>query len=151
MNLEFLDYLIISLFISSLLAVRFFIKSGSENNCDSYFLAGRKLTLPFFTASLVSTWYGNILGVGEIAFSYGLVNWLSQGLFWYVIYLFFAFFLAPKINSSKLLSIPDQIEKHYGRKSALVAALVNTLLQTPASYILSLGLIFGMIFPSVIC
>jgi SSS family solute:Na+ symporter len=146
MNLEFLDYLIISLFISSLLAVRFFIKSGSENNCDSYFLAGRKLTLPFFTASLVSTWYGNILGVGEIAFSYGLVNWLSQGLFWYVIYLFFAFFLATKINSSKLLSIPDQIEKHYGRKSALVAALVNTLLQTPASYILSLGLIFGMIF-----
>jgi SSS family solute:Na+ symporter len=145
MKLELLDYAIIFLFLGILLAIRLFVKPSSENNCDSYFLAGRKLTLPFFTASLVSTWYGNILGVGEIAFSFGLVNWLSQGIFWYLIYLFFAFFLAKKINTSKLLSIPDQFEKHYGRKSALAAALVNTFLQTPASYILSLGLILGMI------
>jgi SSS family solute:Na+ symporter len=146
MKLEALDYTVIILFLSLILLVRFFISPTNESNCDSYFLAGRKLTLPFFTASLVSTWYGNILGVGEIAFSFGLVNWLSQGIFWYVIYLLFAFFLAPKINASKLLSIPDQIEKHYGRKSALAAALVNTLLQTPASYILSLGLILSLIF-----
>ena len=96
MKLELLDYAIIFLFLGILLAIRLFVKPSSENNCDSYFLAGRKLTLPFFTASLVSTWYGNILGVGEIAFSFGLVNWLSQGIFWYLIYLFFAFFWPKK-------------------------------------------------------
>ena len=32
-----------------------------------YLLAGRRLTLPAFVATLVTTWYGGILGVGEVS------------------------------------------------------------------------------------
>ncbi|HIC51869.1 MAG TPA: hypothetical protein EYO96_04350, partial [Candidatus Marinimicrobia bacterium] len=51
----------------------------SENESD-YLLAGRKLTIFPFTASLVATWYGGILGVGEFTYSYGISNWVVFGL-----------------------------------------------------------------------
>ena len=44
-----------------------------------YIVAGRRLTLPAFTASLVTTWYGGILGVVEYTWSYGISNWLYEG------------------------------------------------------------------------
>jgi SSS family solute:Na+ symporter len=97
-------------------------------------------------ATLVSTWYGGLLGVGELSFNYGLVNWLTQGFFWYLVYLFFAFFLANRIRKSKLYTIPDQLERFYDKKSRFLGAIFNFIMVTPAAYILSLGLIFNILF-----
>ena len=55
-------------------------------------LMGRQLTLPMFVGTLVATWYGGIFGVTEIAFSKGIYNFITQGLFWYVAYIIFALF-----------------------------------------------------------
>ena len=49
-----------------------------------YIVAGRRLTLPAFTASLVTTWYGGILGVGEYTWTYGISNWLVFGVPYYL-------------------------------------------------------------------
>ena len=49
-----------------------------------YLVAGRRLTLPAFVATLVSTWYGGILGVGEYAWRHGLSNWLVFGVPYYL-------------------------------------------------------------------
>lgn len=145
LELAVVDYAVIVTYFVMLFALGFFIKR-KVHDLNDYFLAGRRLTLPIFVATLVSTWYGGLLGVGELSFNYGLVNWLTQGFFWYLVYLFFAFFLANRIRRSNLYTIPDQLERFYDKKSRFLGAIFNFIMVTPAPYVFSMGLIFSIIF-----
>ena len=145
LNLGMIDLSIIAIYLVSLLVIGWGVKKKVHNVPD-YFLAGRRLTLPIFVATLVSTWYGGTLGVVELSFNYGIVNWLTQGFFWYISYLFFAFFLAKRIRKSNLYTVPDQLGKFYGKRTRFLGAIFNFLMVTPAPYILSLGVIFSLMF-----
>lgn len=111
-----------------------------------YLLMGRQLTLPLFVATLVATWYGGIFGVNEITFNYGIYNFVTQGLFWYVAYLVFAFFIAKKVVSSKATTLPDLAARLFGPKSAKVAAWFTFFYMTPVAYVLSIGIFLHMVF-----
>lgn len=121
-------------------------KSSSEMTPLDYLLMGRQLTLPLFVATLVATWYGGIFGVNEITFNYGIYNFVTQGFFWYVAYLLFAFFIAKKIVRYNSLTLPDLTEKMFGPHSAKVAAFFTLFYITPVAYVLSLGLFLHMVF-----
>lgn len=111
-----------------------------------YLLMGRQLTLPLFVATLVATWYGGIFGVNEITFNYGIYNFVTQGFFWYVAYLIFAFFIADKVAKYQSLTLPDLTGQMFGPKSAKVAALFTFFYITPVAYVLSLGMFLHMVF-----
>ena len=111
---------------------------GEENTPLEVLLMGRQLTLPMFIATLVATWYGGIFGVTAIAFEKGIFNFVTQGFFWYVTYLLFAFFLVDKIANYKALTLPDMIEKMFGTKSAKLAAIFNLFNVLPIAYVISL-------------
>lgn len=145
MEIGTIDISIIILYFGFIILIGYFSRRKVHNITD-YFLAGRRLTLPIFVATLVSTWYGGILGVGELSFSYGFVNWLTQGFFWYMSYLVFALFLANRIRKSKLYTVPDQLERFYDKKSRLLGAFFNYIMVTPAPYVFSLGIIFSLLF-----
>jgi len=145
LKLAIVDYAIIVIYFVMLFALGFFIKR-KVHSLNDYFLAGRRLTLPIFVATLVSTWYGGLLGVGELSFNYGFVNWLTQGFFWYLVYLFFAFFLANRIRKTNLYTIPDQLERFYDKRSRFLGAIFNFIMVTPAPYVFSMGLIFSILF-----
>jgi len=117
----------------------------SEDESD-YLLAGRKLTIFPFTASLVATWYGGILGVGEFTYSYGISNWVVFGLPYYIFALLFAFFVAGRIRQSESFTIPDRFQKAYGRGPAVISAVLVMILASPAPYILSVGVLLGFLF-----
>jgi SSS family solute:Na+ symporter len=104
-----------------------------------YIVAGRRLTLPAFTATLVSTWYGGILGVGEYTWRHGVSNWLVFGLPYYVYAAVFAMWLAGRARRSEVLTVPDMLERRYGRPAALVGAAVLFVMTAPAAYVLMLG------------
>ena len=104
-----------------------------------YIVAGRRLTLPAFTASLVTTWYGGILGVGEYTFRHGVSNWLVFGVPYYLYAGLFAVWLAGRARRSEVLTVPDLLERRYGRPAALVGALVIFVMTAPAAYVLMLG------------
>jgi hypothetical protein len=61
-----------------------------------YLLMGRTLALPSFVATLVSTWYGGVLGVGEYSYRYGLSNWIVFGVPYYLGAALFAIFFARR-------------------------------------------------------
>lgn len=145
LDLGGIDYAIIILYFILLLVVGYFVKNKVKGVND-YFLAGRRLTLPIFVATLVSTWYGGLLGVGEFSFRYGLSNWITQAFFWYIAALFFAFFLAKRIRKTNLYTVPDQLERFYDKKSRFLGAILNFIMVTPAPYVLSLGIVFGLLF-----
>ncbi len=113
---------------------------------EDYLVAGRRVTLPAFVATLVATWYGGILGVGEYAWRYGVANWLVFGAPYYLGAALFALFLARRARESELLTLPDLLERAYGRGAALVGATAVFVNAAPAAYVLMLGTLFAAMF-----
>lgn len=117
-------------------------KDWETQDEEGFLLSGRKMTLPAFVATLVSTWYGGILGVGEYSYQYGVSQWLLFGFPFYVFSALFAVFLAGKIRLNKALSIPEAVANIYGDKAGRFSAVPIFVLVSPAPYILMLGLLF---------
>ena len=111
------------------------------------------MTLPAFVATLVATWYGGILGVGEYSWRYGVSNWLVFGVPYYIGALLFAWLFARRAREAALYTIPDLLDRHYGRGPALVGALAVFVTSAPAAYVLMLGTLFAAMFglPLVPC
>lgn len=103
------------------------------------------MTLPLFVGSLVSTWYGGLLGVTEIAFTDGVASWLTQGGFWYASYLLFAALLAARITRSRQLTLPDQVGLLHGEAARRLATWVNFVNVLPVAYVLALGLLIQLV------
>ena len=110
-----------------------------------HLIMGRKLTLPMFVATLVATWYGGIFGVTKIAFNQGIYNFITQGIFWYIAYLLFAFFMVDKIAPYRAVTLPNLIEKMFGKKSGILGAFFNFFNVLPISYAISIGLFIGLL------
>lgn len=124
-------------------------KSKHKTEDESFLdlmLMGRRLTLPMFIATLVATWYGGIFGVSQMAFKYGIFNFITQGVFWYITYIIFALFILKKIDISKAMTLPDLIGQMFGPKSEKLAAFMNILNLVPIAYTISMGLLIKMIF-----
>ena len=117
-------------------------KADSE---EEFLLSGRKVTLPAFVATLVSTWYGGILGIGEWSYQFGISQWLILGVPFYIFSALFAVFLAGKIRLNKALTIPEAISNAYSKRAGRISALPIFILVSPAPYILMLGLLFQFI------
>ena len=109
-----------------------------------YIVVGRRLTLPAFVATLVTTWYGGILGVGEYAWRYGVSNWLVFGVPYYLAAGLFALVLAGRARRSRMLTVPDQLERRYGRGPALLGAGMLFVMTAPSAYVLMLGVLVNL-------
>ena len=90
------------------------VLNSKTNNRNEYFYLSRKLTLPSFVATIVTTWYGGILEIGRFTYINGFVTWLIFGFFYYIAALIFAFKIGPKLNQNNIKSIPDFFELKYG-------------------------------------
>jgi len=110
-----------------------------------YLLAGRRLTLPAFVATLVTTWYGGILGIGEYAWRFGISTWLVFGVPYYLAALLFAFWLAPRLRRSGAVTIPDLLVNAYGRKASSVAATAVYASTVPVAYVLMVATLLAQI------
>lgn len=148
--LNFLDYLIFFLilgltFYAIYYGHRLKSKEPGSNELLELLLMGRKLTIPLFTMTLVATWYGGIFGVTEIAFKSGIYNFVTQGLFWYITYLVFAFFLVSKIRNVESMTLPDLVEKVVGPNSSKLASVFNLFNVLPIAYTISLGLFISLL------
>ncbi len=140
------DIVVIGVFFSVVLYVGFRTSRKRDPSEIDFLLAGRSLTLPIFVMTLVSTWYGGILGVGEFSYRYGISNWVIQGVPYYFFAAIFALFLAKKIRATNLYSIPDKLELAYDKKTAVLGSLLIFILMTPAAYILMLSIFLQMLF-----
>ena len=139
LSLSPIDLMIVSLYIFGVLYIGFRKTKSNKQNREEYLLAGRKLTVPFFVATLVATWYGNILGVGEFVYNNGLVAWLCFGITYYIMAAIYAFFFAGKIRNLNIYSIPEQMRNKYGNTSGVIASVIMLVVTLPAAYILMTG------------
>ncbi|PIE03586.1 MAG: hypothetical protein CSA81_01580 [Acidobacteria bacterium] len=133
-----LCYLILLLWIG-------FQMKGEKQSESDYIVGGRRLTLPAFIATLVTTWYGGILGVGEFTFLYGISNWFVFGLPYYFFAIAYAIFLAPRIRTRPGLTIPDQVSAAHGSLAGKMSAVCAFFMTLPAPYMVMLGLLISWI------
>ncbi len=140
-SLHPLDWAVILAYVVTLVGLGFYHTRRRPAPAEEFVLAGRRVTLPAFVMTLVATWYGGILGVGENTFLYGVQTWFIFGVPYYLFAILFAASLAPRIRAAQQLSIPDHFRKHYGSTPGLVSALFILFLSSPAPYLLSLGLL----------
>jgi len=135
----------VSAYFVLLLALGF---RGRRKGADEseFLLSSRQMTLPAMVATLVSTWYGGILGVGEFIYSTGIAAWLVFGVPYYVFALLFAWLAAPKIREAEYMTIPDLLFKSYGRKAGILGGFFVAVITTPAPYLLITGTLLAHIF-----
>ena len=143
---HFLDWAILAAYAAGLIWIGIFRLKDQSTSQEDFILSGRQLSLGGFVATLVTTWYGAILGVGENTFLYGIQTWFIFALPYYGFALGYAFWIAPKIREKNFLSIPDHFRFHYGERAGIISALLITFLASPAPYILSMGVILQFLF-----
>lgn len=146
MLLSTTEYFLITLYLIGLFVLGFKRSHRDSDSMEEYLVAGRRLSLPAFVATLVSTWYGGILGVGEFSYKYGISNWLVFGVPYYLYAVIFALFIAGRAWRTKFYTIPDQLEKAYGRRASITGAFFLFILSTPAPYVLMIGVLCRMLF-----
>ncbi|MFH0733700.1 MAG: sodium:solute symporter family protein [bacterium] len=143
-SLNNLDIFVIVLFLLAVLVIGLIPKSTKDK--EQFLLSGRNMGLFLFVVTNVATWYGGILGIGELSYNYGLLSWLTQGVPYYIFAIIFALTIAKKIRETELITIPDKIEKDYGKNNSILAAIVIFVLVSPAPYLLMLANIISMLF-----
>ena len=141
LQLETIDIVIVLLSLVAAAAAGVFTRAGK--NADASFadvaLAGRRLTLPLFVITLVATWYGAVLGVGEFVHQYGIVVLLCFGVPYYLAAIIYAVSIAPRIRQTLGTTIPERIADTYGRSAGRVAAVLVFIVTSPAPYVLMAG------------
>ena len=91
--------------------------------------------------TLVATWYGGMLGVGEYSYAHGLSNWLVLGVPYYVGTFLFAVLFAEKSRERPNATLPDILYDTYGRAAGILGAVTVLALSLPAPYLLMLGVL----------
>lgn len=114
MLLESLDYVIFAGFILILSCVGFFSGKNEQKNSDDYFLAGRKLPWyvvggSYITANISTE---QLIGMAGATLLYGistaLWEWVNAFTFLFLIFLFI-----PFLTASKIVTIPQFLERRY--------------------------------------
>jgi solute:Na+ symporter, SSS family len=139
-----LDLAVVTIFAIAIVGLGFSAKLRS-NTVLQFLAAGRSLTLPFFVATLVSTWYGGILGIGESVTYFGWGTWLLLGVPYYLFALIHAFFLAERVRGAEEISLPERLESRFGRGAGLASGLLVFLLAIPAAHMLMLGVLVQLV------
>ena len=120
-----------------------------KNNYSSdeeFIFSSRKLTLPAFVATFVTTWYGGILEVGRFTFENGIITWVIFGFFYYIAALFLLVFIAPRIHKNNINTIPGYFHKNFGYTSGLLSSIIILFLSSPAPYLMIFATIFNHIY-----
>ncbi|MBI2416596.1 MAG: sodium:solute symporter family protein [Ignavibacteriales bacterium] len=140
------DIALIIVFVMGSILLGLWASRSAGKSSASYLLADKNVSLPVFIMTNVATWYGGILGVGEFSYQYGILNWFTQGLPYYIFAILYAFLLAGKIKLQPNITIPSLINGAYGEKSAILTSVFIFILTSPAPYILMTAYIFVHVF-----
>ncbi len=145
-SLHIFDWLPILFYLFFLIWVGIINKKSHSLSENTFILSNRKLSLFSFIATLVTTWYGAILGIGENTYLYGIQTWFIFSFPYYIFASIYAFFIAPEIRASGLVSIPDHFHNHFGKRAGILSAILIIFLSSPAPYILSTGILLKFLF-----
>jgi len=111
---EFLFFLLAYFVLVLLIGLKF---SRRMHSLEDFFLASRSLSAPLVFLSLTASWFGasSILVTTDEAFRTGVSAFWLIGLPAVATVLIFAFILAGPIRRLDVMTLPDLVERRYGK------------------------------------
>ncbi len=139
-HMSWFDFGIIGAYMLGMLAVGYLV-SRKIPSFDEYMIAGRTMTTPILVCTLVSTYYGLdvLFGTSELAFNAGVVAFFGYSQLSLGAYLFAALFLAKRLRTREFKSLPEVMERAYGRGAGVLGALASFVYSIPALALFGLG------------
>ncbi|MFP4083209.1 MAG: sodium:solute symporter [Candidatus Aminicenantes bacterium] len=111
-----LFFLALFLYFAALVLASIFF-SRKMRNIEDFFLASRKLPFILVYSSLVASWFGatSTLVSTDVAFHQGVSSFWVMGVPAVLTVLLLGIFLARPIRRLPMVSLPDLVERRYGR------------------------------------
>ena len=137
-----IDYIIITVYILGMVGVGIWF-ARRHATFDDFFLAGRSLTTPLLITTLISTYYGIdvLFGDSQLGFTDGVVAWFGYARPTYAFFVIAAFLLAHRLRKENFKSLPDILEKYYGRETRYVGAVASFIYSLPALSLYGFGML----------
>jgi SSS family solute:Na+ symporter len=139
-HMSWFDFGIIGAYMVGMLGVGYYV-SRKIPSFDEYMIAGRTMTTPVLVCTLVSTYYGLdvLFGTSELAFNAGVVAFFGYSQLSLVVYFFAALFLTKRLRTREFRSLPEIMEREYGRGAGVLGALASFVYSIPALALFGLG------------
>lgn len=141
-----IPFIIVCIYIALLFLISFFARLRSRGSADNYVLAGRKLTTPLITVSIVGLAVGgaSTIGVAEQAYKVGLsAGWYTTA--WGIGAIVMGIVVAKKYRELNITTIPELLGRHYDKKGMIAGIACQIVIQL---VIMSLQYIAG---GSILC
>ncbi len=141
-----IDYIIISIYLIGMVGVGLWF-AKKHTDFDDFFLAGRSLTTPLLITTLISTYYGIdvLFGDSQLGFTDGVVAWFGYARPTYAFFLIAAFLLAQRLRKEDFKSLPDILDKYYGKNTRYVSAVTSFIYSLPALSLYGFGMLGDVI------
>jgi len=141
-----IDYIIIAIYLMGMIGVGVWF-AKKHTDFDDFFLAGRSLTTPLLITTLISTYYGIdvLFGDSQLGFTNGVVAWFGYARPTYAFFLIAAFFLAQRLKEEDFKSLPDILDKYYGKNTRYVGAITSFIYSLPALSLYGFGMLGDVI------
>ena len=135
--------MIIAYFVSIFILAIYNNKNKDQNE---FLFASRKITIPSFVATIVTTWYGGILAVGESTYSQGIITWIMFCFFYYFSAFIFGFYIGPRIHNKNIYSLPEYFYLKLGNTAGTISSILIYLIGSPVPYIIVFATIITHIY-----
>lgn len=145
-----IDVALLVVYAAALLAYGLWSARRSED-AETYFLAGRRMTWPVIGLSLFASNISSTTLIGLAGSAYGSGIWVFNYEWMAAIVLaFFAIFVLPQVLKSQVYTMPEFLERRFGRAARLYFAgltlFLNVVVDTAASLYAG-ALIVQIVFP----
>lgn len=125
-----IPFIIVSIYILLLFVISYYAKKRSEGNSANYILAGRRLTTPLITVSIVGLAVGgaSTIGVAEQAYKVGLsAGWYTTA--WGIGAIVMGLLVAKKYRELNITTIPELLGRYYDKKGMIAGVACQIVIQ----------------------
>lgn len=145
--LSWIDYVVLGAYLLGMLGIGYYIMRKAPN-FEEYLVAGRSMTTPILVCTLASTYYGLdvLFGTSEMAFNSGVVAFFGYSQLSLGIYFWAAFALSSRLRDANFTSLPEILERGYGRGAGLLGGVASLVYSLPALALFGLGRLCQVVF-----
>ena len=125
-----IPFLIVCVYIALLFVISYFAQRRSAGSSTNYILAGRQLTTPLITVSIVGLAVGgaSTIGVAEQAYKVGLsAGWYTTA--WGIGAIVMGMLVAKKYRELNITTVPELLGRHYDKKGMVAGISCQILIQ----------------------
>lgn len=142
-----IDLGIIGVYVLMMLGIGFYL-SRKAPSLEDFLVAGRTMTTPILICTLASTYYGLdvLFGTSELGFNEGIVAFFGYSELSLGIYIFAAFALSKRLRDAEFNSLPEILERNYGKAAGISGAVASFFYSIPALSLFALGRICEVMF-----